>query len=70
MQRFWTENIHIISALVNVTITPDPAFEMLNHCALDLMKAQLILSLQVLTASKQAIAKAWKTMTFCTVETQ
>lgn len=67
---FWTEIFHIISTQVNVTITLDPAFALLNHCSLGLTRAQLKLSLQVLTASKQTIAKAWKTLTLCTVETK
>lgn len=64
------EIIRILSTLLSRPATPDPAFALLNHCLPDLTKAQSKLAICIITASKQTIARAWKSSSFCSVETK
>lgn len=61
-QTFWTKIFHIISTLVeDITLDLDPSIVLLNKKPLDPICPQFKLLLQVTTAVKQTIAKAWKT---------
>lgn len=70
MRQFWAEILRMASTLVNHFLDPDLALTLLNHCAFNFTRALLKLLLQVMTASKQTIARAWKTPTLCTLETK
>ena len=49
------------STLLHDTLLPDPSLALLNHINGDYTRAQVRLLLQLTTAAKQTIAKAWKT---------
>lgn len=70
VQLFWAEIFHIISTLFNCTLDPDPATAILNQKPLAVTSQQFKLLLQVTTAAKQTIAKAWKSPHLSIVETK
>lgn len=51
----------MITTFIGNTIVPDPAIALLNKKPPDVTYLQFKLLLQVTTAAKQTIAKAWKT---------
>lgn len=61
VQRFWETTFQMASTLHQITLKPNPAVVLLNLIPQDYTRAQLRLLLQLFTAAKQTIAKAWKT---------
>lgn len=60
----------MISTLFAVTISPDPSIALLNLKPANLTRNQFKLLLQVTTAAKQTIAKAWKSPNLAISETK
>lgn len=63
MQQFWVEIFTMASTLLNQILELVPAVTLLNHCALDLTRAQTKLAQQLMTSSKQ-------TTTLCLIKTK
>ena len=63
VRRFWIAIFQIASTLLQEKISPDPSLALLNHIQSDFTRAQVRLLLQLTTAAKQTIARAWKTPT-------
>lgn len=70
VRLFWLDLFRMASTLHSQNLEPDPATAPLNHYALDLTRVQTKLLQKLMTASKQTIARAWKTTTLCTLETK
>lgn len=51
-------------------INPDPLIALLNTCPRDFTQAEFRLLLKVTMASKQKIAKSWKSDSISTIETK
>lgn len=60
-QEFWAAIFQIASTLFQHPIEPDPAIALLNLIPSDFTRSQTRLLLQLTTAAKQTIARAWKT---------
>ena len=67
---FWKEVFLILSTLFKKTIKPDPSIALLNLKPTSISHTQFKLLLQITTAAKQTIAKAWKTPTLMISETK
>ena len=59
-QSFWSEIFHIINILSEKKISLDPKTALLNLKPDNLSLTQFKLIIQLLTAAKQTLAKAWK----------
>lgn len=60
VQQFWTAIFCMASTLLKVPLDPNLFLVLLNHGTLDCARTRLCLLLQLMTAAKQTIAKAWK----------
>lgn len=58
------------STLFNMTFDPDPSLVLLNHNTLECTRAQFFLILQLMTAAKQTVTRAWKPTSLCAIETK
>lgn len=63
VQRFRATIFQMASTLLQIPINPAPSLALLNSFPQDYTRAQLRLLLQLTTAAKQTIARAWKTPT-------
>ena len=69
-KNYWKEIFLMISAVFKKSITPDPTTALLNLKPDCISYAQFKLFLQITTAAKQTISKAWKTATLLVSETR
>lgn len=66
-QAFWSKIFYFLSTMFGTTIQLDPSVALINNKSRNITQLQFKLLLNVTTAAKRTIAKAWKSDKLCEV---